>query len=153
MKNQIKQGKAFYILAVARQKLTPEQQQALRLDDSMALTPEQRERLKNARAAYTAAQAAVTPEADKIWNEITPITSFVADQANLYSIKPLLMFDAARLKAGESFNNRTRYALGGGLQLTIVIAKFELGYMQTLNRISGDSRGNVVARLVFQNLF
>ena len=153
MKNQIKQGKAFYILAVARQKLTPEQQQALRLDDSMALTPEQRERLKNARAAYTAAQAAVTPEADKIWNEITPITNFVADQANLYSIKPLIMFDAARLKAGESFNNRTRYALGGGFQLTVVIAKFELGYMHTLNRISGDNSGNVVARLVFQNLF
>jgi Surface antigen. len=153
MKNQIKQGKAFYILAVARQKLTPEQQQALRLDDSMALTPEQRERLKNARAAYTAAQATVTPEADKIWNEITPITNFVADQANLYSIKPLIMFDAARLKAGESFNNRTRYALGGGFQLTVVIAKFELGYMHTLNRISGDNSGNVVARLVFQNLF
>jgi hypothetical protein len=100
-----------------------------------------------------AAQGEVTPEADKVWRGITPITDFVADQANLYSIKPLILFDAARIKAGESLNNRTRYALGGGLQLTIVIAKFEIGYMHTLNRSSGDSSGNVVARLVFQNLF
>lgn len=153
MKNQVRQGKNFYILAVARQKLTPEQQQALRLAGSQGLTPEQNEQLKNASDAYMAAQREVTPEADKVWRGITPITDFVADQANLYSIKPLIMFDAARIKAGESLNNRTRYALGGGLQLTIVIAKFEIGYMHTLNRSSGDSSGNVVARLVFQNLF
>lgn len=153
MKAQIRQGKAFYVLAVARQQLTADQQQALRLDENDPLTPEQRERLRNARAAYTAAQQAVTPDADKIWNEITPITNFVADQANLYSIKPLIMFDAARIKAGESLDNRTRYAIGGGVQLTVVIAKLELGYMHTLNRIPGDNRGNVVARLVFQNLF
>jgi hypothetical protein len=153
IKIQVSREKNLYIADTARKKLTPEQQKALSLNEDKPLTPEQREQLRKAREAYDAAKREVAPEADKIWKEITPIVKFIADQANLYSIKPLIMFDIAEIKAGENINNRTRYALGGGLQLTVVVAKFELGYMQTLNRISGDSRGNVVARLVFQNIF
>jgi len=84
---------------------------------------------------------------------INSILGFIADQANIYSVKPLFLFDAARLNAPEALNSRTRFAVGGGLQLTIVIAKFEAGYMRTLRRLPGDDKGNFRMRLYFQNLF
>ena len=77
---------------------------------------------------------------------------FLTDHANLYSVKPLFMFDAASFNE-LSGRNRTRFAAGGGLQVNIVIAKFEAGYMRTLNPFFGDSRGNFIMRLYFQNLF
>ena len=84
---------------------------------------------------------------------INSILGFIADQANIYSIKPLFMFDVARLDAPAALNNQNRFAAGGGLQFTIVIAKFEAGYMRTLRPQPGDKRGKFVMRLVFQNLF
>jgi|GEM_PF-3317388 len=83
---------------------------------------------------------------------INSILGFMADQANIYSVKPMFMFDAARL-SGVGGSNKTRFALGGGMQFTIVIAKFEAGYMRSLNSFPGDKRGNFVMRLFFQNLF
>ena len=85
--------------------------------------------------------------------EINGILGFVADQANIYSVKPLFMFDAARLNSPETITNRTKFAVGGGVQFTLVIAKFEAGYMRTLRPQPGDNKGNVVFRLFFQNLF
>jgi hypothetical protein len=85
--------------------------------------------------------------------EINGILGFIADQANIYSFKPLLMFDAARLNSPETITNRTKFAVGGGVQFTLVIAKFEAGYMRTLRPQPGDNKGNVVFRLFFQNLF
>ena len=43
--------------------------------------------------------------------------------------------------------------MGGGIQFTVVTARFEAGYMRTLNPSSGDDRGNFFLRLTFQNLF
>jgi hypothetical protein len=77
---------------------------------------------------------------------------FLVDHANIYSIKPLFMFDAANFNAPGNVN-KTRVGVGGGMQLNIVIAKFEAGYMRTVNRQPGDSRGNFIMRLYFQNLF
>jgi hypothetical protein len=48
---------------------------------------------------------------------------------------------------------QTRFAFGGGIQLTVVVAKFEIGYMRSLHCYDGDQYGNIIARLVFQNLF
>ena len=84
---------------------------------------------------------------------INSILGFIADEANIYSVKPLFMFDAARLDAPGTINNRTRFSFGAGVQFTVVIAKFEAGYMRTLNPLPGDSKGNFVTRLFFQNLF
>jgi hypothetical protein len=92
-------------------------------------------------------------EAAQIVKQIRPAVNFIADQANIFSIKPLLMFDVANLKSPGSTGHRTPYGVGGGLQLTIVVAKFEAGYMRTVRRSPGDPRGNFVMRLVFQNLF
>ena len=63
------------------------------------------------------------------------------------------MFDAARINAPGSLDNRTRFAVGGGLQFTMVVARFEAGYLRTVRRLEGDSHGNFILRLVFQNLF
>jgi hypothetical protein len=90
-------------------------------------------------------------EADRTLNEIRPATQFIIDEANFFALKPLLMFDAGGLSGAG--RDATWTAAGGGLQLTIVTAKFEIGYMHTLSGpLSGD-RGNVFMRLVFQNLF
>ena len=153
LKSQVKNGKVFFIKTEARGRLTPEQQDALALDENDPLTPEERERLKNATEAYNRAQAEITPEADRLWSQITPITNFISDQANLFSIKPMLMLDVARLNASDAVDNRTRFGIGGGLQFTVVIARFEAGYIYAVRRASGDPSGNFVVRLVFQNLF
>jgi hypothetical protein len=104
-------------------------------------------------ATQKAAEIA-TKRAEKIVaKEIKPTIDFIADKANIYALKPIVMFDAARINAPGASGNRTRYAIGAGLQLTVVIARFEAGYMRTIRREEGDSRGNFVMRLVFQNLF
>jgi hypothetical protein len=49
--------------------------------------------------------------------------------------------------------SRTLAGLGGGIQFTVVTARFEAGYMRTINPSAGDNRGNFFLRLTFQNLF
>jgi hypothetical protein len=85
--------------------------------------------------------------------EINPALDFIADQANIYSVKPLIMFDVARVKTNGVLESRTKTGLGAGLQFTVVVAKFELGYVRSLQHVASESRGNFIARLVFQNLF
>lgn len=92
-------------------------------------------------------------EAEKVIDEIAPAVNYLADRAKIYAVKPLFMFDAARSKFLNETNYRTRYGVGGGLQLTVVIAKFEIGYVRTVQRQPGDPKGNFITRLVFQNLF
>ena len=81
------------------------------------------------------------------------MVGYITDHANIYAIKPIVMFDAARLSAPEATHERTRLALGDGLQLTVVVAKFEVGYLRTLNRALGDQRGNFVVRMIFEKFF
>jgi len=88
-----------------------------------------------------------------ILDEVRPATYFIIEQANLFSIKPLLMFDAAGMTRSGDRTRNTWLAAGGGVQVTIVIAKFEFGYMYTLSGPTFGNRGNVFGRLVFQNLF
>jgi len=92
-------------------------------------------------------------EAKRIVAEVRPAVNFIADQANILAIKPLLLFDGANLRVPDTLNNRTRYGIGAGLQLTIVVAKFEAGYMRTVRSLPGDRKGNFLMRIVFQNLF
>lgn len=78
-----------------------------------------------------------------MYGEVRPAIEFIADRANVYSLKPLLLFDLAGRE-----NQRLLSAFGGGLQLTIVTARMEVGYMETLSE-----SGNFFARIVFQNIF
>ncbi|MEO8259587.1 MAG: hypothetical protein ABI868_19730 [Acidobacteriota bacterium] len=84
---------------------------------------------------------------------IEPSLRFITRRANLYSVKPLLMYDAVHLSPGEHTPGRTFHAAGGGLQLTIVVARIEAGYMWTVDRRPEDQHGNFVMRLVFDNIF
>jgi len=90
-------------------------------------------------------------EADRTLGAIRPATDFIIDEANFYAIKPLFMFDAGGLSGAG--NDATWTAAGGGIQLTVVTAKFEVGYMHTLSGPISGARGSVFLRLVFQNLF
>lgn len=137
----------------ARDLLTDGQKQDLRLRNKEDRTPEEDARLAAAEAALSAAKAKVRPEIESLFSrEILPVTNFIADNANLFAVKPLLMFDVARL-AFSGFEDETRYAAGGGLQLDIVLARFEFGYVAALNRAPGDRRGNFVGRLVLKRFF
>ena len=84
--------------------------------------------------------------------DMAPNIRFIARHANLFAVKPLLMFDYAQI-GGTSGNSLRRYAAGGGVQFVVVLARAEIGYMRTLTRVTGEPTGNVVFRLTFQNLF
>ncbi|HEY0368806.1 MAG TPA: hypothetical protein VGC85_04360, partial [Chthoniobacterales bacterium] len=90
--------------------------------------------------------------ARQVLAEISPAAHFIIDDANVIALKPLLMFDAAGLADGAG-SNETWLAAGGGLQLMIVTAKFEAGYMRTLAGPTFGHDGNAFVRLVFERLF
>jgi hypothetical protein len=103
------------------------------------------------------AEERATPIADAkskeiVEREIAPNIRFIARHANLYAVKPLLMFDYAQI-GGTSGSSLRRYAAGGGVQFVVILARAEIGYMRTLHRVTGEPTGNVVFRLTFQNLF
>lgn len=153
IKNQIGNGKNIFIDAMAVQRLTAEQREDLALDRDDGLTPEEEARLQNAERAFDAARSAVIPEADKLWHQLTPAIHYITDRANLFAVKPVVMFDAARLSLRDAPNQKTRLAVGGGLQFNVVVAKFEVGYLRTVRRIEGDERGNFIVRLLFEKIF
>jgi hypothetical protein len=61
------------------------------------------------------------------------------------------MFDVAELYLSPGREAWT--AAGFGIQLTVVTAKFEAGYMRTLSGPTFGSRGNFFGRLGFERLF
>jgi hypothetical protein len=156
IKKQVRQsGKQLLLARLAHDSLSKAQQDALRLSpNDPNLSPAQRQALAAATAQYAQAKKNLEPSVDRMMEEeITPITDFIADHADLYSIKPLIMLDAARLDAANATNNRTRYGFGGGLQLNVVTVRFEAGYIISANRLPSDGRGNFVFRLVFRRFF
>ncbi|HKO98835.1 MAG TPA: hypothetical protein VJU86_17680 [Pyrinomonadaceae bacterium] len=136
----------------ARDLLTEEQKKDLRLRNVEPRTPEQQARLDAAEQALTAAKTRLRPEIEGLFaGEILPITNFIADHANIIAVKPLVMFDVAHLS--DARVSSTRYGLGGGLQIDVVLARFELGYMATLRPEPGDAKGSFVGRLILKRLF
>lgn len=137
----------------ARDQLTDQEKNDLRLVNKPNRTPEEDRRLQAATDALAAAKRKVQPEIESLFrNEILPITNFIADYANIFAVKPLLLFDVAHL-GPASANTPTRYGAGGGIQLDIVMARFEFGYVAALKRAPGDPRGNFFGRLVLRRLF
>lgn len=90
-------------------------------------------------------------KAAAVFEEIRPATTFIIDQANVFAVKPLVMFDAAELRSPLGSERWT--AAGAGIQLIVVTAKFDIGHMRTLSGPTFGSRGNTFARLVFTRLF
>ncbi len=96
---------------------------------------------------------AAEKKADRIVNkDIRPAINYLADRANVYSIKPVLLFDLAQL-AKRGYVDKMWIAGGAGIQLNIVTAKFDFGYMQTLAPSADRSKGNFVVRFTVQNFY
>jgi hypothetical protein len=136
----------------ARGFLTEEQQRDLRLRSVDERTADEEARLAAAEAALASAKREVRPEIEELFaRDILPVTSFIADHANIFAVKPLFMFDVARLN--DRTGGRTRWSMGGGLQLDVVLARFEFGYLAAISRAPGDTKGNFIARLVLKRFF
>lgn len=84
--------------------------------------------------------------------DIAPVITYITDRANIVSVKPLVFFDVARISQ-HMFAGRTWVATGLGIQLNIVIARFEAGYMHTVFPSSESNKGNFLLRLTFQNFY
>jgi carboxypeptidase family protein len=153
LKKKVDEGKKILIRQQASASLTPEERNAL-AGIPPPTTPEEIANQKRAQQKYAAAKEKFAPAVNSLWsNDIAPVANYIADRADIYSIKPLLMFDAAYVNGPDNINHQPRYSAGGGIQLNVVIARFEAGYLHTLHRASGDNRGNFIMRLIFRNLF
>ena len=84
--------------------------------------------------------------------DIRPTINYLADRANIYSIKPLLLLDIAQM-SDPQFKNKTWLAAGIGVQVNVVVARLEMGYMQTLAPSSDSGRGNLFVRFTLQNFY
>jgi hypothetical protein len=88
--------------------------------------------------------------AERIVNrDIAPAVDYLADRANLYAIKPMLLFDVAQISG--SSGSKLWTAAGAGVQVNIVNGRFETGYMQTISPASDSGTGNFFVRLLFEN--
>ena len=138
----------------ARDKLTDAQKEALRLRNKPNRTIEEQQQLDDAERALLQIKTNLRPQIEEMFaQDIIPVTDFIADHANIIAVKPLVAFDVARLTRPNSQNQLTRYGFGGGLQIDIVLARFEFGYIAGLKRLDGDPRGNFFGRLILKRLF
>jgi hypothetical protein len=138
----------------ARDQLTEAEKKDLRLRNKEGRTEEEDRRLQAAEKKLADAKVALRPQVEQLFEkEIIPITDFVSDHANIIAVKPLLMFDVAHLGGARGLGKVDRFGVGGGLQLDVVLARFELGYLASVKRANGDPRGNFFGRLVLKRFF
>lgn len=84
--------------------------------------------------------------------DIKPTINYLADQANIYSVKPVVFFDVGQVNK-RSISDRLWTAAGLGIQINIVNARLEMGYVQTLFPKSDDGKGNFLIRFSVQNFY
>jgi hypothetical protein len=79
----------------------------------------------------------------------------ILNQLNITSVSPVLVFDAAHLgPAGADPYNGTRYAIGGGIRLTLAsTVNMTLTYAANPRRRADEGSGAVVFALTMRNLF
>lgn len=74
-------------------------------------------------------------------------------EANIVSVSPVLMLDAARLWRRGQPPGDVRYAAGGGLRTTLVSLEVTAGYAWNLRRRPGEGRGAFIFSIDISNLF
>ena len=84
--------------------------------------------------------------------DIRPTVNYLADRANVYAFKPLLFFDLANIGAHQ-LKNQTWGALGTGVQINVVNARLETGYVHTLFPSYDAGKGNFILRFTLQNFY
>lgn len=93
-------------------------------------------------------------EQDRVMSAIRPAVHFIADDANLWSLKPIALFDYVRTHAADSpVPDMSWPAVGAGVQLETVTAQLQAAYVHSLPEAAHPRVGNFVFRLLFQNLF
>ncbi len=91
--------------------------------------------------------------ADRIVNrDIKPTIDYLADRANIYSIKPIVFFDLGEINKRNTVD-KIWSAAGAGLQINIVNSRLDIGYIQTLFPKSDASKGNFLLRFSVQNFY
>ena len=110
----------------------------------------------NSIAVYLEEQGYSSEEAENqadriVKTDIAPTVNYIADHANIYSIKPMLLFDAAQISGNNGLGSTTWAAIGAGIQVNIINGSLETGYMQTIAPASDSSVGNFFLRLVLHN--
>ena len=79
---------------------------------------------------------------------------FLCYDADLYSLKPVLLLDTAWLGAPSGFSDRTVASVGGGLEATIVVVNFDVIYAHTVYDSSNqNTNGNLIFQLSYQKIF
>jgi len=92
-------------------------------------------------------------------DSIRPAVLFLTRKAKIYSVRPLMMFDVAKIRpspwsAAESERKyKSLYSAGVGLQFTIVTMRAEAGYAWNFASPDEQPAGNVIFRLSFQDIF
>lgn len=110
--------------------------------------------LKQALMRQGFSESAAAAEQERVMKTIRPAVHFIADQANLWSVKPVVFFDYAHTYSQpQAKPNGSWPAAGGGVQLTIVTAQLQAGYVHSIRDGSDPNSGNFIFRLSFQNLF
>lgn len=85
-------------------------------------------------------------EAKTVINSARAIFDRLTNELNLFAVSPLFMFDVAKVESNltSPTNTRTKYAIGSGLQFTIVSFNLKLGYSFNVHRQAGEPRGAFV---------
>lgn len=97
----------------------------------------------------SAATQAATKQLEK---DVAPPLRYIADRANIYSVKPLVLVDIGEIY-NRKLSNQLWLATGIGLQINVVIARLDIGYMHTLAPGVGAGKGNFLVRMSFQNFY
>jgi hypothetical protein len=90
-------------------------------------------------------------KAEEIVNkDIRPSINYLADKANLFSIKPVLYFDIASMSR-PNFTDEIWSSAGIGISLNIVNAKLVVGYLHTLSPSRYQKYGNLILTFLIQS--
>jgi hypothetical protein len=81
------------------------------------------------------------------------VFSQLSREANLIALSPLFIFDAARIQQRELSLGKVRYALGGGLRVSLISLDVTVGYAWNPNRKPWEGRGALLFTMAVSNLF
>ena len=99
-------------------------------------------------------QAPAQAKAESSMKFARSVLGEVLHEINLYSVAPVLLFDAARIgpQSGPSMTG-TRYGVGPAVRLSLINFDVTLGYSFNPNPLSVERRGAVVFTLGISDLF
>lgn len=81
------------------------------------------------------------------------VLDYLIREADLFSLSPVFMFDAARIRQRGFPHSETRYGVGGGLKFTFIGLDVTAGYVSNPNRRVGESRGEFLFKFDVSDLF